>query len=141
VAALVWWQAPRRPVLDGALLMVGAALLVATPGASWYALLLLALAAQAERPEWLGVVYAPTVVYLGHRLSAPLHPLGPLAFGAGAIVMVAAEMLLRRQRFTWATAPVAAARDWAGWYAVTAGLASGSLRRPGGSPRDEAKTG
>jgi hypothetical protein len=43
---------------------MGTSILAATPTLPWYTLLLLALAALAARPEWLGVVAAPTIEYL-----------------------------------------------------------------------------
>jgi hypothetical protein len=54
---------PAHPE-QAALVVMGTSLLVATPPLPWYTLLLLALAALAARPEWLGVVVAPTIGYL-----------------------------------------------------------------------------
>src|SRR5262249_34364457 len=71
LAALGWaWTRGRDPV-SSALVVVGVAVLVATPSFPWYVLLLLALAAAAERPEWLGVVAAPAVIYLAVASGAP----------------------------------------------------------------------
>ncbi|MET8868875.1 hypothetical protein ABZW11_38620 [Nonomuraea sp. NPDC004580] len=53
---------PERP-WDGALLVSGAFLLLLTPGYSWYALLVVALAAMAGRLEWLGTALAGAIAY------------------------------------------------------------------------------
>ena len=55
-----------------ALVVVGAGILVSTPTLPWYARPLLALASTNGRPEWLGVVIAPTVEYLAVGDGAPL---------------------------------------------------------------------
>ena len=66
--AVAAWAArhtdPDRPEA-GALLMVGAGLLVATPSYSWYAVELLVLVAMTGWLEWLPLVLAPTVANLG----------------------------------------------------------------------------
>ena len=67
VAGVVIWALMRTDPLQPertALVVVGVALLVSTPTLPWYTLLLLALVALNGRPEWLGVVIAPTVEYL-----------------------------------------------------------------------------
>ncbi|SDJ49233.1 Protein of unknown function [Frankineae bacterium MT45] len=95
VAVLVWRRGdPQRPE-QGSLLMVGAFFLIATPDLSWYSLLLLALAALAVRPEWLGVVAAPTLIYLGVKLHWDPAAVGAVAYGVGGL-LVAAVALHRR---------------------------------------------
>jgi hypothetical protein len=67
VVALIGWALlrtdPEHPERT-ALIVMGTSILVVTPTLPWYTLLLLALAALAARPEWLGVVAAPTIEYL-----------------------------------------------------------------------------
>ena len=68
VLALVCWFVlrrgdPERP-WAGALLVSGSLLLLLTPAYSWYALLVVALAAMDGRWEWLGVALAGAVAYL-----------------------------------------------------------------------------
>jgi Glycosyltransferase family 87 len=90
LAAMVW--AARRTDPDHpdatALVVVGVALLAATPSLPWYGLLLLALAARVGRPEWLGVVAAGTVSYLGAGAGAELTVVGAAAYGSGLLVLV-----------------------------------------------------
>lgn len=91
LAAMVW--AARRTDPDHpdatALVVVGVALLASTPSLPWYTLLLLALAARVGRPEWLGVVAAATVSYLGAGAGAKLSVVGAAAYGAGLLVLLA----------------------------------------------------
>ncbi|MBC9711937.1 hypothetical protein H9Y04_05060 [Streptomyces sp. TRM66268-LWL] len=76
--------APERP-WHGALLLTGTAFLLLTPGYSWYALLLIALAAFEGRWEWLLVAVAGAADYvtdravLDHTLSV-----STLAYGIAA---------------------------------------------------------
>jgi len=66
IAAVAWAllrSDPDHPERS-ALIVMGVSILVVTPTLPWYTLLLLALAALAERPEWLGVIAAPTIEYL-----------------------------------------------------------------------------
>ena len=91
VAAMAWaaFRAdPDRPDRS-ALLVVGVALLATTPSLPWYTLLLLALAARVGRPEWLGVVAAATVSYLGAGAGAKLSVVGASAYGAGLVILLA----------------------------------------------------
>ncbi|MBV9594181.1 MAG: DUF2029 domain-containing protein [Actinobacteria bacterium] len=81
-----------------ALVLVGVTVLVGTPELSWYTLLLLALAAIAGRPEWLGVVLAPSVVYLlvgAYRVGGDRT--ATLAYGAALVLLVAASLFRRLQ--------------------------------------------
>ena len=99
MVAVLSWAAlrtdPDHPERS-ALLVVGAAVLVTTPGLSWYTLLLLALAGICARPEWLGVVLAPTAAYLTigaystpDRTTTYAYVAGALVLGAGTAVRAA----------------------------------------------------
>ena len=89
-AAIVWaaWRADPDYPDRSALVVVGVALLVATPSLPWYTLLLLALAARVGRPEWLGVVAAATVSYLGAGAGARLSVVGASAYGSGLVILL-----------------------------------------------------
>jgi alpha-1,2-mannosyltransferase len=89
-AAMVWaaWRADPDYPDRSALVVVGVALLAATPSLPWYTLLLLALAARVGRPEWLGVVAAGTVSYLGAGAGAKLSVVGASAYGAGLVILL-----------------------------------------------------
>ncbi|MFF4622210.1 glycosyltransferase 87 family protein [Nonomuraea jabiensis] len=67
----------------GALVMTGTAFLVFTPGYSWYALLVVALAALDGRWEWLGIPLAGAVAYLSARSG-----LGTAAYGVAALAVI-----------------------------------------------------
>ncbi|WP_433436490.1 glycosyltransferase 87 family protein [Nonomuraea sp. CA-141351] len=73
---------PERP-WHGALIVSGSLLLLFTPGYSWYALLVVALAAMDGRWEWLGVALAGGVAYVA----------GPMARDSPATVFYAAAAL------------------------------------------------
>ncbi|GAA3186704.1 glycosyltransferase 87 family protein [Nonomuraea roseoviolacea] len=60
---------PERP-WHGALIVTGSLLLLLTPGYSWYALPVVALAAMAGRWEWLGVALAGGVAYVAGPMAA-----------------------------------------------------------------------
>src|SRR5262249_33757252 len=63
-AAWVAWRAdPQRPAA-GAAALVGVTFCVVAPEYPWYALLLVALLAAADRPRWLPVVAAAWPAYL-----------------------------------------------------------------------------
>ena len=88
---------PDRPE-RAALIAVGGSMIVATPTLPWYTLLLLALVAMNARPEWLGIVAAPTVEYLlvarGYDIDAMLR----WTYGAGVLLLVVGTLLRRRIR-------------------------------------------
>jgi alpha-1,2-mannosyltransferase len=90
-AAMAWaaWRADPDYPDRSALIVLGVALLAATPSLPWYTLLLLALAARVGRPEWLGVVAAATVSYLGAGAGAKLSVVGASAYGAGLVILLA----------------------------------------------------
>jgi hypothetical protein len=89
-AAMAWaaWRSDPDHPDRSALVVVGVALLAATPSLPWYTLLLLALAARVGRPEWLGVVAAATVSYLGAGAGAKLSVVGASAYGAGLGILL-----------------------------------------------------
>ncbi|MFI6908764.1 glycosyltransferase 87 family protein [Nonomuraea sp. NPDC050394] len=69
---------------DGALLVTGSFFLLFTPGYSWYALLVVALAAMSGRWEWLGLALAGAVAYVA--------PAGALAgYGVAALAVLTAR--------------------------------------------------
>ncbi|MFI7641691.1 glycosyltransferase 87 family protein [Nonomuraea sp. NPDC049400] len=71
---------------QGALLVSGSLLLLFTPGYSWYALLVVALAAMDGRWEWLGVALAGAVAYT----AGPAAPdsLGTPFYAAAALAVL-----------------------------------------------------
>ncbi|GAA2215048.1 hypothetical protein GCM10009850_105150 [Nonomuraea monospora] len=69
---------PDRP-WQGALLVSGSLLLLFTPGYSWYALLVVALAAMDGRWEWLGTALAGAVAYLDGDLGPAFYAAAMLA--------------------------------------------------------------
>jgi len=99
VLALVLRRLPRRPAEDNALLLLGAALLVATPVQPWYGLPLAALATLAVRPAWLAV---PAAAYPAFFAVVPDGPsetalrTGSAAFAAALVVVLLAAWLHRR---------------------------------------------
>ncbi|MFC5824776.1 glycosyltransferase 87 family protein [Nonomuraea insulae] len=76
---------PERPQ-RGALLLTGGAFLLLTPGYSWYALLVVALAALDGRWEWLGVALAGAAAYLVPGAATPAYTLAAAAVIAGALL-------------------------------------------------------
>lgn len=82
---------PDRP-WRGAVLLLGTALLVATPAYPWYGLLLVALIPLDGRWEWLAVPAAGQLVYLGGGGDVQ-----QLAYGT-ALVAVLTGALVRRRR-------------------------------------------
>ena len=96
VAGVVLRQVRARPedVAAPALLLFGAALLVATPVQPWYGLPLAALAALAVRPVWLAV---PVAAYPAFFAVIPAGPsagadrIGSACFAAALVVIVLAH--------------------------------------------------
>ncbi|GIH05260.1 hypothetical protein Rhe02_33270 [Rhizocola hellebori] len=100
-AAYVFWHSdPDRP-WRSATIMAGVMLLVATPGYSWYTILLVALAAMSDRPEWLAVVAAGYVAQYYGNLHLEIHQSLQIGYGVAALVVVATTLL--RQRPLWKT--------------------------------------
>ncbi|MEV4554189.1 glycosyltransferase 87 family protein [Nonomuraea wenchangensis] len=86
---------------QGALLVSGSFLLLLTPGYSWYALLVVALAAMTGWWEWLGVAVAGAVAYTDgpaapDNLGTPLYAVAALAALAGWAARRSAEPRRRR---------------------------------------------
>lgn len=87
---------PERP-WPGALLLLGSAFLLLTPGYSWYALLLVALVALDGRWEWLTVAGAGAACYVTAR-AAPGFPVATTAYAIAAGAVLAGWALRRRLR-------------------------------------------
>ena len=93
-----------RPLADGlvplarrATLVLGAVFLVVTPGNAWYCCLLVALAALAERPEWVGVVAASYTSYVDALLGT--HTRWPgTAYLLALLLVLGAGVARRRAR-------------------------------------------
>ncbi|MFI9847635.1 glycosyltransferase 87 family protein [Nonomuraea sp. NPDC051941] len=99
---------PERP-WHGALVISGSLLLLFTPGYSWYALLVVALAARDGRWEWLGVALAGAVAYVAGPAA---HPGPAMACYAAATLAVLIGGAVRRSHETGArkTMPAPAER-------------------------------
>ena len=100
---LVGWSLARS-IEDGdivelarrAATVIGVAFLVVTPGNAWYCSLLIACAALAQRPEWLGVVVANWTVYFAFVLHGDrAYP--ALAYCAATILVITCALARRRQ--------------------------------------------
>ncbi|MEU8246469.1 glycosyltransferase 87 family protein [Nonomuraea sp. NPDC048916] len=85
VALYVLRFGDRNRPWGGALLVTGSLLLLFTPAYSWYALLVVALAAMDGRWEWLGVALAGAVAYVSGPATAA-YTLAALAVGAGWVL-------------------------------------------------------
>jgi hypothetical protein len=96
LGVLAWaWTRGRDPA-SSALFVVGVALLVVTPSFPWYVLLLLALAAATERPEWLGVVAAPAVIYLAVSSGAPGELTSTAGYAVAGGILLAGSLVRRK---------------------------------------------
>jgi hypothetical protein len=91
--------APEDDLSPHAALLLGAALLLATPVQPWYGLPLTALAALAVRPAWLAV---PAAAYPAFFAVVPDGPspeatrIGSAAFAAALVAVVVAQVRRRR---------------------------------------------
>ncbi|WP_350275180.1 glycosyltransferase 87 family protein [Kribbella sp. HUAS MG21] len=92
LAALAFHRAKTDPIALTCCWLYGAALLIATPTYPWYGLPLIALAALAQRPEWLAVPMAAYLAYgsYGHDTRQGLIHL------AAAVIVVSALTLRHR---------------------------------------------
>ncbi|MGW5156342.1 glycosyltransferase 87 family protein [Nonomuraea wenchangensis] len=95
VLAVLRYGDAERP-WQGALLVSGSFLLLLTPGYSWYALLVVALAAMTGWWEWLGVAVAGAVAYTDgpaapDNLGTPFYAVAALAALAGWAARRSAE--------------------------------------------------
>lgn len=94
---------PERP-WSGALLLLGSAFLLLTPGYSWYALLLVALVALDGRWEWLTVAGAGAASYVTAR-AAPGFPVATTAYAIAAGAVLAGCVLRLRRRPAYDSGP------------------------------------
>lgn len=100
LAVLVAVLRSRLDTAERALVLFGAALLVATPVQPWYGLPLAALAALTGRPAWLAV---PAAAYPAFFAVVPAGPsdgaarTGSIAFGLAALAVVAVTVRERRR--------------------------------------------
>jgi hypothetical protein len=93
VAAAVAWVVVRRPAVPrGAAVLLGAALLAATPVQPWYAVTLLAVATIAAEPAWAVVAAAGYPYYFAVILDAPhAVALGRVGYGVALLAVAAAS--------------------------------------------------
>ena len=92
IGLLVLWKTdPAHPWL-GQLVMIGSALLIASPRYPWYALLLLPFIALTGRWEWLAVPLALTL-----RLLIPEEELRQLSTGVAVLLIVGMAIWRHRQ--------------------------------------------
>ncbi|WP_412543606.1 glycosyltransferase 87 family protein [Longispora sp. K20-0274] len=105
--AAVWTMArsdPDRP-WDAAVGLVGAALLVTTPGYSWYAILLVLLVALSGRAEWLAVAVAGQLAL--HADDLHLAPAAAQRLGYGAALLAVLVVGVARRRNPGRASPAA----------------------------------
>ncbi|MFI9586233.1 glycosyltransferase 87 family protein [Streptomyces sp. NPDC052236] len=95
VGHVLWRGDPERP-WSGALLVTGTAFLLLTPGYSWYALLLVALAALDGRWEWLAVAVAGAAKYVSVNMDVLGETVGTPAYAIAAGVVLTGYVLRRR---------------------------------------------
>jgi len=100
-AAAAWtaWRADPESPAAGAATMVGVAFCVVAPEYPWYALLLVALLAAADRPRWLAVAAAAWPAYLAGALHWDHTATQAIAYGVAALLVAAAAargLLTRR---------------------------------------------
>ncbi|GAC1533947.1 MAG: hypothetical protein NVS3B12_14020 [Acidimicrobiales bacterium] len=99
VAMTLWVLWRRPPVVVGATVLLGSLLLAVTPVQPWYAVMLVALACLAARPEWIAVSLAGLPYYLGVILDYPhVRGLGQALYVAALGVVVAGGAVRRAQR-------------------------------------------
>src|SRR5262249_60792732 len=94
-AAWVAWRAdPQRPAA-GAAALVGVAFCVVSPEYPWYALLLVALLAAADRPRWLPVAAAAWPAYLVGPLHWEHNATRATGYGLAALAVIIAAAVTR----------------------------------------------
>lgn len=100
LAAVAIWVLRDRAarVETAALRMVGAAFLLATPVQPWYALLLVAVAVLAGRPEWLGVAFAGYALYFAVLDGPDALLIGRVAYGLAALLVAVVAVWRWRAR-------------------------------------------
>ena len=90
---------PRRP-WDGAVVMVGVALILTSPAYPWYTELVVALAALAARPEWLPLAIAAYLPLFGTNAGITYTEgilAGYLTAAAVVAIVTLARLLLSRR--------------------------------------------
>ncbi|MEV1174483.1 glycosyltransferase 87 family protein [Nonomuraea sp. NPDC049784] len=87
----------------GALVVTGVAFIVFTPGYSWYALLVVALAALDGRWEWLGIPFAGAVAYLSTQagLATAAYAVAALAVAVGSVIRTRSQRRLLNDPHSW----------------------------------------
>jgi hypothetical protein len=103
-ALLAWRGADAGRPWRSALVLTGTAYLVVGPSYPWYALLLVALAALAGRPEWLAVAAAGYPAYFAGALGVRHEAMQQWSYGLALLVVVVVSAARHRR-----TEPVAAA--------------------------------
>ncbi|MDJ0313611.1 glycosyltransferase family 87 protein [Arthrobacter sp. H35-D1] len=104
ITAIYIWRTvdPQRP-WDKQVVMVGATLLIVSPGYPWYALLLVPLIVLSGRFEYFTVPLALTIMYLdGGLFNSTLTTRTVL--GAAALTIIAAAWLRRRRGRSYSAA-------------------------------------
>lgn len=98
LAGWVWWRAAarERPSPTDALVLVGAAFVLVGPSQPWYGLLIVALVALADRPEWLAVAAAAYPVYQAGNLGIDNSEMQQWSYLPAALVVVAVVLLRSR---------------------------------------------
>ncbi|MFG2717696.1 glycosyltransferase family 87 protein [Streptomyces sp. NPDC048416] len=99
VTAYVLRRAKAERPWSGAVLLLGWAFLLLTPGYSWYALLLVALVALDGRWEWLTVAAAGTCTYVVAKALGDF-PMAKTAYGVAACAVLAGWVVRRLRRRT-----------------------------------------
>lgn len=96
VAWFVYRHADPDAPEDGAVVIMGAALLIATPAYGWYAGLLLALVVLSGALEWLPVALAPTLAFLLRADFGNSAYLSRLAYFVAALLALCMFVLRRK---------------------------------------------
>ncbi len=98
VAWFVWRRVNPDAPEDGGVVLMGAALLIATPATGWYAGILLALIVMTGAFEWLPTAFAPTLVYLVRSDVDPNPLISRIIFLVAAALTLVAHLQRRRLR-------------------------------------------
>jgi hypothetical protein len=95
--AIVKFGDPAQP-WRGGVLMTAAALVIATPQSSWYALLLVMLVALDGRPEWLALPAGAYLASDAHLSGSMAIPHAPAAGYAGGAITAGVLALVRLRK-------------------------------------------
>jgi hypothetical protein len=98
-AALVFWRTDADRPWRTAVVMTGVFLIVAASGYSWYTILLVALAAMSDRPEWIAVAVAGYVGQYHSNLHLGATLALQIGYGTAAAIVLVAHLL--RRSLTW----------------------------------------